>query len=156
MPEQNVSARAEDIIRRYADMIYRAAYQYLQNKADAEDIFGEVCLAVMTKNPPDDSEEHLRKWLVTVTLNKCRNLRRSFWRNRVDSIDDHTELASDETREVMAELQRLPEKYRSVIYLYYYEEYTIAEIGEILGKSPNTVSTWLRRAKIMLKGILEG
>lgn len=155
MPEQNVSARAEDIIRRYADMIYRAAYQYLQNKADAEDIFGEVCLAVLTKDPPSDSEEHLRKWLITVTLNKCRNLRRSFWRNRVDSIDDHTELASDETREVMAELQRLPEKYRSVIYLYYYEEYTIAEIGEILGKSPNTVSTWLRRAKIMLKGILE-
>ena len=122
MPEQNVSARTEDIIRRYADMIYRAAYQYLQNKADAEDIFGEVCLAVMTKNPPDDSEEHLRKWLVTVTLNKCRNLRRSFWRNRVDSIDDHTELASDETREVMEELRRLPENYRNVVYLYYYEE----------------------------------
>ena len=155
MQDQSVSARAEEIIRRYADMIYRAAYQYLQNKADAEDIFGEVCLAVMTKSPPDDSEEHLRKWLVTVTLNKCRNLRRSFWKTRVEPIDEHTELASPETREVMEELRRLPENYRSVIYLYYYERYTIAEIGEILGKSPNTVSTWLRRAREKLKGILE-
>lgn len=155
MPEDNANARAEIIIRKYADLIYRTAYQYLQNKADAEDIFGEVCLAVVTKSPPDDSEEHLRKWLVTVTLNKCRNLRRSFWRNRVENIDDHTELAADETREVMAELSRLSENYRNVIYLYYYEEYTIAEIGEILGKSPNTVSTWLRRAREKLKGILE-
>ncbi len=154
MTEHN--SRAEDIVRKYADLIYRAAYQNLQSRADAEDIFSEVCLVVLTKNPPEDSEEHLRKWLITVTLNKCRNLRKSWWRTRVDSIEEHLDIPSpEENREVMEELKQLPVNYRNVIYLYYYEEYTIAEIGEILGKSPNTVSTWLRRARKKLKDILE-
>ncbi len=147
--------KAEEIIRKYADMIYRVAYQNVQNKADADDIFGDVCVIVLTKSPPQDSEEHLRRWLITVTINRCRNVRKSFWRSRVDSLDDHAELTSSEQREVMAELQRLPENYRNVVYLYYYEEYTIAEIGEILCKSPNTVATWLRRAREKLKAILE-
>lgn len=154
MTEHN--SRAEDIVRKYADLIYRVAYQNLQSRADAEDIFSEVCLVVLTKNPPEDSEEHLRKWLITVTLNKCRNLRKSWWRTRIDSIEDHLDIPSPEdNREVMEELKQLPGNYRNVIYLYYYEEYTIAEIGEILGKSPNTVSTWLRRARKKLKDILE-
>lgn len=147
--------KAEEIIRKYADMIYRVAYQNVQNQADADDIFGDVCVIVLTKSPPQDSEEHLRRWLITVTINRCRNVRKSFWRSRVDSLDDHAELTSSEQREVMAELQRLPENYRNVVYLYYYEEYTIAEIGEILCKSPNTVATWLRRAREKLKAILE-
>ena len=147
--------KAEEIIRKYSDMIYRVAYQNVQNKADADDIFGDVCVIVLTKSPPQDSEEHLRRWLITVTINRCRNVRKSFWRSRVDSLDDHAELTSSEQREVMAELQRLPENYRNVVYLYYYEEYTIAEIGEILCKSPNTVATWLRRAREKLKAILE-
>ncbi len=155
MTEQNGTHRAEEIIRKYANLIYRVAYQNLQNKADADDVFGDVCLTVVTKDPPDDSEEHLRRWLITVTINRCKNVRKSFWKTRVDPIDDHADLAANETREVMAELQRLPENYRNVVYLYYYEEYTIAEIGEILGKSPNTIGTWLRRAREKLKGILE-
>ncbi len=147
--------RAELIIRKYANLIYRVAYQNICNRADADDIFGEVCLAVMTKNPPSDSEEHLRKWLITVTLNKCRNMKKSAWRTRNEPLDDHIDLPSEDARQVMEELSRLPENYRNVVYLYYYEEYTIAEIGEILGKSPNTVSTWLRRAREKLKKILE-
>ncbi len=146
---------AEQIIRKYAKMIYRVAYQNIGNRADADDIFGEVCLAVMTKSPPNDSEEHLRKWLITVTLNKCRNMRKAAWRTRNDPLDEHEDLQTEDTYEVMEELRHLPENYRNVVYLYYYEEYTIAEIGEILGKSPNTVSTWLRRAREKLKDILK-
>lgn len=156
MTEQNnAHERAEEIIRRYANLIYRVAYQNIGNKTDADDIFEEVCLAVLTKSPPADSEEHLRKWLITVTLNKCRDMRKSWWKTRVDSIDDHADIPSPELREVMDELRLLPEHYRNVVYLYYYEEYTIAEIGEILGKNPNTVATWLRRARNKLKDILE-
>ncbi len=146
---------AETIIRKYAKMIYRTAYQNLGNRADADDIFGEVCLAVLTKDPPLDSEEHLRKWLITVTLNKCRDMKKAAWRTRNEPLDDHLDLPSEDARQVMEELSRLPENYRNVVYLYYYEEYTIAEIGEIVGKSPNTVSTWLRRAREKLKNILE-
>ena len=155
MTELSDDAYFEYVVRKYANMIYRLAFQNLQNKCDADDVFGEVCLAVLTKSPPRDSEEHLRRWLITVTVNKCRNVRKSFWRSKVDPIDDHSELAADEVGEVFAELAQLPENYRNVIYLYYYEEYTIAEIGEILGKNPNTISTWLRRARKKLKDILE-
>ena len=149
------SENAEKLIRKYAPLIYRVAYQNLQNRADADDVFGDVCVTVLTKSPPDDSEEHLRRWLITVTLNKCRNLRRSFWKTRIDPLDEHEELTAPEVRGVMEELSRLPENYRNVVYLYYYEEYTIAEIAEILGKSPNTVGTWLRRARMKLRDILE-
>ena len=155
MAVNNGMYTAEEIIRKYANLIYRIAYQNLQNKADADDVFGDVCLIIVTKDPPCDSEEHLRRWIITVTVNRCKNVRKSFWKTRVDSIDDHTDLASIETGEVMGELQRLPENYRNVVYLYYYEGYTIAEIGEILGKSPNTVGTWLKRAPKKLKSILE-
>lgn len=155
MLEYNNKKRAEEIVRKYANLIYRIAYQNLQNRADADDIFGEVCLAVLTSLPPDYSEEHIRRWLITVTINKCRNVRKSFWKTRVDPIDDHADIPSPEIHEVMAELQQLPENYRNVVYLYYYEEYTITEIGEILGKSPNTISTWLQRARKKLKNILE-
>ena len=89
-----------------------------------------------------------------MTINKCRNVWSSPWRTKTEPIEEHTELESKNDREVLEELWQLPEKYRNVIYLFYYEKYTIAEIAQILGKSPNTVSSWLTRARKKLKTIL--
>lgn len=145
--------RLEEVIRTYADMIYRLAYQNTKSRADADDIFQEVCLCLLTKNPPLDNPEHLKFWLVRVTLNKCNSLHKSAWRTRTQALDE-TLVREDESREVLDMVLRLPKHYRNAIYLHYYEGYGVAEIGRLLGKSPNTVASWLMRGRKRLKGLL--
>ena len=146
--------KAEQAIVNYADMIYRIAFQNLKNRADAEDIFQDVCLAIITKNPPFEEESHLKHWIIRTTINKCKNFHKSPWQSRMESIDDHLDLFAPEKRDVMVEIWQLPKNYRNAIYLYYYESYTIAEIAQIMEKNPNTVSSWLTRAKKKLRNIL--
>lgn len=145
--------KAEAVFRRYADMIYRVALHNLDDPADADDILQEVCLTLLTKKIPED-EEHLKSWLIRVTINKCRDLSRSFWRRNRKSIDDYEELEAEKPPEIMVELQSLSESYRNIIYLYYYEEYTVSEIAQLLRMNVNTVKSGLRRARDQLKKLL--
>lgn len=145
--------KAEAVFRRYADMIYRVALHNLDDPADADDILQEVCLILLTKKIPED-EEHLKSWLIRVTVNKCRDLSRSFWRRNRKSIDDYEDIEAEKPPEIMAELQSLSESYRNIIYLYYYEEYTVSEIARLLRMNVNTVKSGLRRARDQLKKLL--
>ena len=145
--------KAEAVFRRYADMIYRVALHNLDDPADADDILQEVCLTLLTKKIPED-EEHLKSWLIRVTINKCRDLSRSFWRRNRKSIDDYEDIEAEKPPEIMAELQSLSESYRNIIYLYYYEEYTVSEIAQLLHMNVNTVKSGLRRARDQLKKML--
>ncbi len=145
--------KAEAVFRRYADMIYRVALHNLDDPADADDILQEVCLTLLTKKIPED-EEHLKSWLIRVTINKCRDLSRSFWRRNRKSIDDYEDIEAEKPPEIMAELQSLSESYRNIIYLYYYEEYTVSEIAQLLRMNVNTVKSGLRRARDQLKKLL--
>ena len=145
--------KAEAVFRRYADMIYRVALHNLDDPADADDILQEVCLTLLTKKLPED-EEHLKSWLIRVTINKCRDLSRSFWRRNRKSIDDYEDIEAEKPPEIMAELQSLSESYRNIIYLYYYEEYTVSEIAQLLRMNVNTVKSGLRRARDQLKKLL--
>lgn len=147
------TAKTELVFRQYADMIYRVALHNLRNSADAEDILQEVCLALMTGSPPDD-EPHLKRWLIRVTLNKCKNLKRSFWRRNRESIEDYTHLPAPPISPIPDEIYDLPENYRNIIYLYYFEDYTVPEIAEILHKNDNTVKSSLQRARKKLKKLL--
>ena len=152
---QGTKEKAEEIIRQHADMIYRIALQNVKNPSDAQDIFQEVCVALLTKNAPLFDELHIKNWLIRVTINKCNNFNKSVWQNRTDSIDNHIDLMAPETKMILDELSELSPNYRNVIYLYYYEEYTIPEIAQILGKSQNTISAQLQRARKKLKKILD-
>lgn len=147
--------KAEEIVREHADMIYRIALQNVKNPEDASDIFQEVCLSLLTKNAPLSDDVHIKNWLIRVTINKCKNFRKSLWQNKIEPIENHLELASHQGESVMEEIYSLPKNYLNVIYLYYYEEYTIGEIASILGKSQNTVNSQLQRARKKLKKILE-
>ena len=146
---------AERIIRQYSDMIYRIAVHNCQSSADAEDIMQEVFIELLTKCPCPDGPEHLKAWLIRVTINKCRSLHRLAWRRKSVPLEECAELAQPEQSSVMEEIWQLPETMRNVIYLYYYEDYTIAEIAKILGKNANTVSSTLQRARRKLRDILE-
>lgn len=145
--------KTELVFRQYADMIYRIAMHNLENSADAEDILQDVCMALMTGKPPQD-EEHLKRWLIRVTINKCKNLKRSFWRRNRESLSDYTHLESPPVPCLPEEIFELPDSYRNIIYLYYFEDYTIPEIAQILGKNENTVKSSLQRARKKLKKLL--
>lgn len=145
----------ERIIRQHADMIYRIAVHHTGNTADAEDIMQDVCVELLTKCPCPEDPEHLKAWLIRVTVNKCNSLHRFARRRAYEPLEDHSDLAQPEENSVMEEIRQLPENMRDVIYLYYYEDYTIAEIADMLGKNPNTVSSTLQRARRKLRNILE-
>lgn len=145
--------KAEAVFRQYADMIYRVALHNLSNPADADDILQDVCLVLLTKKIPED-EEHLKRWLIRVTINKCRDLSRAYRQRGWESIEDHAYLEAEKPPEILAELQSLPENYRNIIYLYYYEKYTVSEIGDILRMNVNTVKSGLRRGREKLKKLL--
>lgn len=85
-----------------------------------------------------------------MTVNACRDLLKSFFRSRTVSLDDVGEIAcTDEHREVLEAVLALPAKYRDVVYLFYYEQYTASEIAALLRRNENTVYTQLKRAKAL-------
>lgn len=135
---QNISKteKAEQVVRLYADMIYRIALQNLRNEADAQDIFQEVCLTLLTKEAPLFDDVHLKHWLIRVTINKCKNFKKSLWQQRTEPLVDYLPDGEiDVESQVLELIYSLPQKYRNVVYLYYCEEYTVPEIAEILRES---------------------
>ena len=150
---------ANRAIDRYADLVRRVCMIHLKNHADTEDIFQTVFLKYVTGTTEFESEEHEKAWFIRVTINACKDLLRSFFRSRIVSLDDLLEQpdqVSEDHREVLEAVLALPDKYRDVAYLHYYEGYTAPEIGTILHKNPNTVYTLLTRARDELRKMLGG
>ena len=146
--------------RKYGDTVLRAAYACYGNYSEAEDITQDVFL-ILHSNPQDfESDEHMKAWLLRAAINKCKNYKKSFRVSRTDNIDDVSEnqlkcnftLRDSEIRE---NISKLPQKYSSVIFLYYFEGYSIREIAEMLGKNENTVNSRLQRGRKKLKIELE-
>ena len=150
---------ANRAIDRYADLVRGVCMIHLKNHADTEDIFQTVFLKYVTGTTEFESEEHEKAWFIRVTINACKDLLRSFFRSRTVSLDDLLEQPDqvpEDHREVLEAVLALPDKYRDVVYLHYYEGYTAPEIGTILHKKPNTVYTLLTRARDELRKMLGG
>lgn len=145
------------VIEQYSNMIVRIAFQKLRSQDEAEDILQEVLIKLLEHNLEFENERHLKAWLIRVTVNLCKNsLKSSWYRKRVPFNENSSNSFITEDIDVLEELFLLSPKYRTVIYLYYYEEYTLQEIADILGKSVNTVSSQLQRARKKLKIIIRG
>ena len=146
-------------MERYSDTVRRLCMIRLKNYADTEDIFQTVFLKYVLSSVIFENEEHEKAWFIRVTVNACKDLLKSFFRSRTVSleelIDQPAELTS-EHKEVLEAVLSLPQKYRDVVYLHYYEGYTAPEIGKILGKNVNTVYTLLTRSKELLREKLGG
>ena len=150
---------ANRAIDRYADLVRRVCMIHLKNHTDTEDIFQTVFLKYVTGTTEFESEEHEKAWFIRVTINACKDLLRSFFRSRTVSLDDLLEQPDqvpEDHREVLEAVLALPDKYRDVVYMHYYEGYTAPEIGTILHKNPNTVYTLLTRARDELRKMLGG
>lgn len=147
------------VIELYGDTVRRLCMIYLKNYADTEDIFQNVFLKYATSSITFENDEHEKAWFIRVTINKCKDLLKSFFRSRTVSLDDiveKPEMILSDYREILEAVLSLPQKYRNVVYLHYYEGYTAPQIGHILGKNVNTVYTLLTRSKKMLREKLGG
>lgn len=156
MRSEEEAARA---IERYGDMVRRLCLVHLKNPADTEDIFQNVFLKYVLSPVVFESPEHEKAWLIRVTINACKDLVKSFFRSRtvpLEELLDQPAPLSEEHREVLEAVLALPRKYRDAVYLHYYEGYTAAEIGKLLGKNTNTVYTLLTRAREQLRETLGG
>lgn len=153
LTEQEFHRAAE----RYLDMVYRIALNYFRHPQDAEDAAQEAMLRLWRADTDFEGEEHLRHFLVRVTLNVCRDFSRSPWRKRTVPLESCREPAfsTPERWELYQAVMALPAKYRLPLYLYYFEGYAVAEVGELLGLNPSTVQTRLARARAKLKQELE-
>ena len=142
----------------YGDTLYRVAFHALKNRADAEDVVQTVLLRLCQREEPFHGEDHLKHWLLRVTVNESRRLLRAFWRRRTVSLEewDGTAEPAPVPSEVLEAVLALEPKYRLSIYLYYYEDCPVKEIARIMGANPSTVQTWLQRARARLKTALTG
>mgnify|MGYP002510698796 CR=1 FL=1 len=147
-------AEVSKAVDAYADMIRRICMVHLKNYADTEDIFQTVFLKYVLSSIVFENTEHEKAWFIRVTVNACKDLLKSFFRSRTVPLEEclpRTVELTQEHSEVVEAILSLPEKYRDVVYLHYYEEYTAAEIGRMLGKNVNTVYTILKRSREKLK-----
>ena len=147
-------ARFTAAVERYQNMVYRTALHALGSPQDADDAVQEVFLRLFRRGDGFDGEEHLRRWLLRVTVNCCRDTLKSPWRKRRTSWEEIPEIPVFDRPEQAAlyrEVMALPEKYRTVLNLFYYEELGVREIGELLGVDTSTVTTRLARARRRLR-----
>ncbi len=151
---------AERAIELYSDTVRRICMVHLKNYSDTEDIFQTVFLKYVLHSQTFESEEHEKAWIIRVTINACKDLLKSFFRAKTVPLEQAAEIAGkspeDPGYDVLEAVLALPEKYKDVVYLYYYEEYSAVEISHILKKNVNTVYTLLARARNLLKEQLEG
>lgn len=162
----------EETVWRNAETVYRLAYSLVRTRADADDIFQEVFLRYMQSAPAFESAEHERAWFLRVTINCSKNFWKSPWVRRRVSMEpgDMEEAAAQNTRDMGEQtcgaggvdlalidvVKRLPNKYRVVIHLFYYEELSVEEIAAVTGAKASTVRTRLTRARRQLKALLDG
>ena len=146
-------------IERYSDTVQRLCMVHLKNDADTEDIFQTVFLKYVLSSVSFENDEHEKAWFIRVTINACRDLLKSFFRSHTVSLDNVMEQSAElppDYRDVWEAVFSLPQKYRDVVYLHYFEDYTAPQISRILGKNVNTIYTLLTRSKQMLKEKLGG
>ena len=149
----------DKICEKYGDRLYAAAFNICRQQQDAEDAVQDALLAYYRTDKEFETEEHIKAWLLRVTVKAAKSTKRLFWnRNRTSYEEYMDSLIFEEPsdRILMDEVLALPEKYRIVIHLFYFEEYKTREIAEILKLSENTVKTRLSNGRKILKTKLEG
>ena len=145
-------------ISNYADMVYRILICHIGNKADSDDAFQDVFVRLYRSNEEFISDEHLKAYLIRISINIANDYhRRHFWKNKIELEDIYgTQEIDNDDYGVMEAILSLPNKYRSVIYMFYYEEYKADEIAAILHMKTNTVYSLLKRGREKLKELLKG
>ena len=146
----------KEVYDRQSRAVYHLAMTYLKNTADAEDAVHNVFVNYIKHKPEFKDSEHEKAWFIVATKNYCKNVLKNFWKSRVDmgNIPENNYEEKDEDSLLLDKIMGLPVKYREVLYLYYYEEYSIREISRLLSRNESTIQTQLAEARKKLKNIL--
>lgn len=160
----NNEHKLEVLMGNYRDMIIRIAIANVRNKEDAEDILQEVAVRYLKNLPEFQNQEHEKAWFIRTTINLCYDFVKTAWNRKTTGLD--LEVCADkfvgllklpfieDDDETLEKVLELPLIYRNPIYLFYYEDYSIKEIADIIGENENTVKTRLRRGRDKLKRVL--
>lgn len=142
---------SEVLIRKNMDTVYRLALSQTGNVSLAEDVVQEVFLKFIQSNTDFKSDEHVKAWLIRVTVNCAKSAFRSSWFKKTVPLNDEISFDTPEKSEVYFAVQTLPSKYRTAIHLYYYEDMSVREISECTGEKESTVKSRLKRGRDILR-----
>ena len=150
----------EQVFRRNAQAVYRVCYSFLGSAADAEDATQATFMRLIDHPRTFEDDGHERAWLITVASNLCRDILKSAARTRTVAMPEGVEYvderaSADQVDETLEAVMRLPEKYKDVVYLHYYEGMPTDEIARVVGSPPSTVRNRLRDARRLLRQMLE-
>lgn len=155
VPDESIEA----VIQRYKGTVYGVALSYTKNRDDADDIFQDVFLIYFQHHPVFNDEEHRKAWLIRTAMNCSKRVVSSTYRKRTVPMENVEEKAFQfrikEENAVYVAMQSLPEKYRIVLHLFYFEDMSIERISQTLEIKPGTVKVQLSRAREMLKNRLK-
>lgn len=147
---------SDEIIRKHFDMVYRIAVSATRSLTLAEDVTQEVFLRFIQKQDTLKSDEHIKAWLIRVTINCSKSVFLSSWFKKTVPLTDELTFDTPEKSDVYFAVQNLPSKYRTVIHLFYYEDMSVKEISECLNMKESTVKSHLFRGRDMLRKELKG
>jgi len=145
----------EDIYDRRVDMVFRVCRGYMRSPEDAEDACQDTFIQLINKAPSFNDDEHEKAWLIRVASNICKNkLKHPSYKS--ENIEDHENIAAPETRfdSTLEAVWNLPVKYKSIVYMHYYEGYTSVEIAKLMKKPESTIRNQLLEARNILKSRL--
>ena len=148
----------QELMALYQNNLFIIAFNVCKNVEDAEDVVQDTFLQYHTSKRDFESEQHIRAWLIRVAINKAKNINMSFWRRSGMPLEEYIETLTFETPEaetLFEEVMKLPEKYRIVIHLFYYEDYTIREIAQIMNVTESNVKVRLTRGRRLLRNVLK-
>ena len=142
----------------WGDTVYRVALAQTGSPSDADDVYQDVFIRLLEHEAPFDNDEHLKAWLIRVTINRCRDLTRSVWNRRTEGFErQHVEVAAPDAfrADIWEVVGALPPDLRAVVHLFYVEGYATEEIAAIVECQPSTVRTRLHRARQQLRTTLQ-
>jgi len=141
-----------EIYNRHVNTVYRVCYLFLKNIPDTEDAVQSTFMKLMNYNGSFHDSEHEKAWLIVTASNHCKNILRQWWRKQtdIDSLSDAL-VENDPQDETLSWVLKLPPKYKTVIYLYYYEGYTTVEIAKMLQKNESTIRSQLHTGRNLLR-----
>lgn len=148
----------EELYRRNADMVYRICFLRLKSAEEAEDAVQNIFLRYLKKPKEFSDCEHEKAWFITASQNYCKDVFKFGGRLRrveLESLPDRAYEPESGESELFEKLMSLPEKYREVLYLYYYENYSAKETAGLLRRNESTVRTQLSKGRERLKKLLE-
>ena len=146
----------DQVVEKYFNMVYKLALNQTKDRHHADDVTQEVFLRYIKKDYNFESEEHIKAWLFRVTINCSHNVFNSSWFKKTTPITEDIAFENEEMGDVYYATLELPQKYRTVIHLFYYEDFSVAEISRYLNINEATVKSQLHRGREKLKEKLKG